>query len=148
VYGCAQRIHLAAACRGGLTLAGAPLIKPRKLFKQAEPALCYPALTHVGEDFSFEIPAVAFAKLTELAKAKLVVLATCDSLILAAKLAKITNMIAATDFVFIKDILQWELGLYKCLSKGISLSNSFETACSLSNAPMLLLLKKDVAFIG
>jgi transposase InsO family protein len=30
---------LAAACRGGLTLAGAPLIKPRKLFKQAEPPL-------------------------------------------------------------------------------------------------------------
>jgi hypothetical protein len=64
------------------------------------------------------------------------------------KLAKITNMIAATDFVFIKDILHWELGLYKCLSKGISLSNSFETASSLSKAPMLLLLKKDIALIG
>jgi hypothetical protein len=57
-------------------------------------------------------------------------------------------MIAATDFVAIKDILQWELALYKCLSKGIFLSSAFETASSLSKAPMLLLLKKDIAFTG
>ena len=94
------------------------------------------------------MPAVSFAKLIELAKAKLVVLATCDSLILAAKLAKVANMIAAGDWVSCDDILKWELGLYKCLSKGISLSNAFETASSLSKAPMLLLLKKDLAFIG
>jgi hypothetical protein len=90
----------------------------------------------------------SFSKLIELAKAKLVILATCDSLILAAKLAKVTNMVASTDFVYVDDILKWELGMYKCLSKGISLSNSFETASSLSKAPMLLLLKKDLAFIG
>jgi hypothetical protein len=77
-----------------------------------------------------------------------VVLATCDSLLLAAKLAKITNMIAGKDFISIKDILQWEFALYKCLSEGASLSNAFETARSLSKAPMLLLLKKDVTFIG
>ena len=94
------------------------------------------------------MPAVSFAKLIELAKAKLVVLATCDSLILGVKLAKVANMIAAGDWVSCDDILKWELGLYKCLSKGISLSNSFETASSLSKAPMLLLLKKDLAFIG
>src|SRR6202022_1086065 len=34
-------LHPAAACRGGLTPAGAPLIKPRKLFKQPEPALFF-----------------------------------------------------------------------------------------------------------
>jgi hypothetical protein len=92
--------------------------------------------------------AVSFAKLIELSKAKLVILATCDSLILAAKLAKVTNMVAATDFVSVEEILKWELGLYKCLSKGVSLSNSYETASSLSRAPMLLLLRKDLAFIG
>ncbi len=92
--------------------------------------------------------AVSFSKLIELAKAKLVILATCDSLILAAKLAKVTNMIASTDWVYCDDIFKWELGLYKCLSKGVSLSHSFETASSLSKAPMLLLLKKDLAFIG
>jgi predicted nucleotide-binding protein len=114
--------------------------------------VCFGDLTSEGgppnDDSADAIPAVAFSRLIELAKAKLVVLATCDSLILAAKLAKIANMIAATDFISINDILQWELGLYKCLSKGISLSNAFETASTLSKAPMLLLLKKDVAFIG
>jgi hypothetical protein len=114
--------------------------------------VCFGDLTseggHVDDESADPISAVAFSRLIELAKVKLVVLASCDSLILAAKLAKITNMIAATDSISIRDILQWELGLYKCLSKGISLSNSFETASSLSKAPMLLLLKKDVAFIG
>jgi hypothetical protein len=90
----------------------------------------------------------SFAKLIELCKTKLVILATCDSLVLGAKLARITNMIASTGFVQVDDILKWELSIYKCLSKGISLSNSFETASSMSNAPMLLLLKKDLAFTG
>jgi hypothetical protein len=94
------------------------------------------------------IPAERFARLISLAKARLVILATCDSLLLGAKLAKTTNMIAATDWVYVDDILQWELALYRCLTKGVSLSNAFETASSLSNAPMLLLLKKNLAFIG
>jgi hypothetical protein len=94
------------------------------------------------------IPAIGFSKLIELAKAKLVILATCDSLILAAKLAKVANMVAATDWVSVDDILKWEMGLYRCLAKGVSLSNAYETASSLSKAPMLLLLKKDLAFIG
>lgn len=94
------------------------------------------------------IDAERFAKLIEIAKARLVILATCDSLLLGAKLAKITNMIAATDWVYVDDILQWELALYKCLTKGISLSNAYETASSISKAPMLLLLKKNLAFIG
>jgi len=92
--------------------------------------------------------AASFARLIEVAKVKLVILATCDSLILAAKLSRITNMVAATDSVRVDDILKWELGMYKCLSKGISLSNAFETARAMSTAPMLLLLRKDFAFIG
>jgi hypothetical protein len=93
------------------------------------------------------LPASQFAKLVELSRARLVVLASCDSLLLAAKLAKTTNMIAATDWVDLTDMLNWELSFYKCISKGISLSNAFETAASLSEAPMLLLKKKDLAFI-
>lgn len=94
------------------------------------------------------IPASSFARLVEISKARLVILATCDSLILAAKLAKITNMIAATDWVSVSDMLDWELSFYKCISKGISIANAFETASSLSKAPMLLLTKKDLAFIN
>lgn len=92
------------------------------------------------------IPATSFSKLIELTKARLVILATCDSLILAAKLARVTNMIAATDWVSIRDMLDWEVSFYKCIAKGISISNAFETAASLSRAPMLLLTQKDLAF--
>jgi hypothetical protein len=94
------------------------------------------------------IQATSFAKLVELAKARLVILATCDSLLLAAKLAKVTNMIGATDSVSVHEILDWELSFYKCISRGVSLSSSFETAASISMAPMLLLMKKDLAFAG
>lgn len=94
------------------------------------------------------LPATSFAKLVELASAKLVVLATCDSLVLAGKLARVTNMIASTGWVTVEDMLDWELSFYKCLSKGVSLSSSYETAASLSKAPMLLLMKKDLAFTG
>ena len=99
-----------------------------------------------GKDID-SISASSFATLVKISKARLVILATCDSLILGAKLAKLTNMIAATDFIKVKDMLNWELSFYKCVSKGISLSNAFETAASLSKAPMLLLTKKDLAFV-
>ena len=92
--------------------------------------------------------ASGFARLIELCKARLVVLATCDSLLLAAKLARITTMIAATDWVSVHDMLQWELSFYTCLSKGVSVSNAFDTASSTSKAPMILLAKRDLAFVG
>jgi hypothetical protein len=100
------------------------------------------------QDTADSMSAQSFAKLVELSRAKLVIVATCDSLILAAKLARICNTVAATDRVLVDEILKWELGLYICLSKGVSLSNAYETASKLSSAPMLLLLKKDLAFIG
>lgn len=37
-------LHPAAACRGGLTPAGAPLIKSEKLFRQTEPPLADPPM--------------------------------------------------------------------------------------------------------
>lgn len=92
--------------------------------------------------------AEGFSRFIDLTRAKLVILATCDSLVLAAKLARLTNMVAATDRVDIESILRWEMALYTCLGKGVSLSNAFETASAFSQAPMLLLLKKDLAFTG
>ena len=100
------------------------------------------------QDSADSMSAQSFSKLVEVSKAKLVIVATCDSLILAAKLARISNTVAATDRVSVDEILKWELSLYICLSKGVSLSNAYETASQISSAPMLLLLKKDMAFMG
>jgi Predicted nucleotide-binding protein containing TIR -like domain len=94
------------------------------------------------------LPAEGFFKFIELTEAKLVILATCDSLVLAAKLARLTNMIAATNRINTECMLSWVESIYECLSKGVSLSNAFETASAFHRAPMLLLLKKDLAFTG
>jgi hypothetical protein len=50
--------------------------------------------------------------------------------------------------VLVEDMLAWELSFNKCLAKGISIGDAFQTAASLSKAPMLLLTKRDVAFSG
>jgi hypothetical protein len=91
------------------------------------------------------MPAEGFLKLVELSGVRLVVLASCDSLILAAKLARITNLIAATDQVKVQDIVRWERSFYDCLGHGQPLSTAYEIATSVSGAPMLLIMKKDFA---
>jgi hypothetical protein len=115
--------------------------------KTGDVYFCDSASEGIPSDFDAKsIAALTFCELVKKAKARLVVLAICDSLLLGAKLAKTTNMIAGTAAISVKDMLEWELLLYRRLSKGVSLSNSFEIAASLSKAPMLLLLKRDIAF--
>ncbi len=91
--------------------------------------------------------AEAFSKLIEFGQTHLVILATCDSIVLAAKLARVTNMIGATGWVQIQDFIEWEKPFFKCLTGGMSLYNSYDFAKSLmSRSPMLLIANKDVAF--
>src|SRR5579864_7728444 len=87
--------------------------------------------------------AEGFFKLAEFCGVRLVVLASCDSLILAAKLARVTNLVAAADWVRVEDIVRWERSFYECLAHGQPLSTSYELATAVSQAPMLLLMKKD-----
>jgi hypothetical protein len=87
----------------------------------------------------------AFAKLIETSGASLVVLAVCDSLPLAAKIARTSNMIAAIEKIQDKDIIEWEHIFYKLLSRGQSLSRSYDLARATTNAQMVLLLKEDFA---
>ena len=66
--------------------------------------------------------------------------------LLAAYLAPHVNMIASTDWVQTKDLVKWEKSFYQCLSRGSSLSTASEIAKATSKAPMILLMKKDMAF--
>ena len=84
--------------------------------------------------------------LIEVTEAKLVILATCDSLSLGEKLARITNMVAATRNVTIDDMINWEKCFYRLLAQGIPLSRAYDVATSTTNAPMVLMLRKDVTF--
>jgi hypothetical protein len=93
-----------------------------------------------------QMPAEAFAKLAETCGAKLVVLAICDSLMLAARIARTTNMISALDTIQNEnDFLEWERTFYKMLSRGQPLSRAYEFARSQANARMVLLMTKDFA---
>jgi hypothetical protein len=91
------------------------------------------------------MPAEGFVKLVEFSRVRLVVLASCDSLILAAKLARVTNAIAATDWIESDPVVRWESSFYDCLTNGQPLSTADELATSINDLPMLLLLKKDFA---
>ncbi len=85
-----------------------------------------------------------FLKLLELCGAKLVFLATCDSLFLAAKLAPYVNVVAASGSVETERIVVWQECFYDLLSRGHALSESYEVAQATTNVPMVLLMKRDM----
>jgi hypothetical protein len=85
-------------------------------------------------------------KLVELTQAKLVFLATCDSLTLAAELARSVNVIAATSSVEITAMLEWEKMFYTLLAQGRKLSEAYDIAVATSDAPMRLIMRHDMTF--
>ena len=89
------------------------------------------------------LPADGFAKLVELCKPVLVVLATCNALYTASKIARFTNVIAASGDIRVDVIVAWQRAFYGGLAGGQSVFNSFELANAVSNAPVVLHLKKD-----
>jgi hypothetical protein len=85
-------------------------------------------------------------RLTAVCGARLVVLATCDSVVLAAQIAHVANMIAATKSVAINDIVAWAGCFYGLLARGQPVSRSYEVARATTDAPMVLLLKREMTF--
>lgn len=94
------------------------------------------------------LSAEGFAALCKQTGAKLVLLATCDSLALAAKVSPHTNVIAASAWVEITAFDKWATTFFAMLAKGETLRHSWEIANNTSTAPMILLLKQDTAFIA
>lgn len=93
-----------------------------------------------------ELSAEGFAKLVELSGARLVVLASCDSLRLSAKLSRVTNMVAAYSTVMTDQLVEWERCFYRMLSRGHPVSKAFEVSIATSEVAMCLIPKKDAAF--
>jgi hypothetical protein len=83
-------------------------------------------------------------------KTHLVVFATWGAQTLAVKLARVTNVISMYDQWHneksLKNIIKWEKYFYASLSAGECLSKACEKANLISEAPMYLILKKDVMF--
>jgi len=93
----------------------------------------------------------AFSSLIEASKTQLVVLATWNTLSLAAKLARVTNVISLHDEKHDeKDVtayVKWEKCFYEMLSERKPLSVAFEDANKNAAASMYLMMKKDVVFV-
>ena len=93
-----------------------------------------------------QLPADGFAQMVGLSGARLVVLASCDSLRLSAKLSRVTNMVAAYSTVLTDQVLEWERCFYRMLSLGHPVSKAFEVSIARSEVAMCLIPKKDAAF--
>ncbi len=87
-----------------------------------------------------------FVQLVRQTGAKLVVLATCDSIALGAKLAPHTNVVAATTSFMAPTFAPWATSFYHMISNKNSLSRAFEIARVTTDAPMILLMKRDTMF--
>jgi hypothetical protein len=92
------------------------------------------------------ISASGFRELVVECKARLVVLATCDSISLGAVVSRATNMIASLTLVKYDDFLGWAEVFYKKLSQGAPLSRAYDVASAAAGDRMVLLLRKDVVF--
>lgn len=90
-----------------------------------------------------KVAARGLVRLVELAKARLVVLATCESLALAAQLARVTNVIAAAASISAEQIAVWGDLFYGLLAKGKPLSQAFDIAKEASDSPLVLVTRKD-----
>ena len=86
-----------------------------------------------------------FAKLIEVCRPRLVVLATCDALYTASRLAALTNVVAAQGDIMVDTIVAWQRSFYAGLAAGQPLSSAFELARAVNNAPVVLHLAKDFA---
>jgi len=93
-----------------------------------------------------KLNADGFAELVKLTRARLVILATCDSIALGGVIARTTNVIAATSSVNVSDFLSWENGFFSILAKRYTISQAFDISKCVSDLPLLLILKADLAF--
>jgi hypothetical protein len=86
------------------------------------------------------------ATLLRLAQVKLIVLATCDALLLAVQLSRVTNVIAANGYISGKAFPSWATVFYQLLAEGHPLTEAYEDACKTTGVPMLLLRNKEFMF--
>lgn len=92
------------------------------------------------------LTAKGLAELADQRNLGLVVLASCNSAIMAAEVAPRVNMIAATENLATRDWEQWSAIFYTLLSNGVPLSQAYSVARSVVDAPIVMIMREDVAF--
>jgi Predicted nucleotide-binding protein containing TIR-like domain len=86
-------------------------------------------------------------RLVEDANVQLVVLNTCDSLVLAARLARVTNVVAGFGWVEAGTAVDWAQMFYTLLARRRTLSSSFDISQKATNVGLVLVTKKDFRLV-
>jgi hypothetical protein len=89
------------------------------------------------------MPMEGVAGLIDMSGARLVVVVTCDSLILAARIARLTNTIAGYKAIDVRAALDWSSVFYRFLAQGCPLFEAFNRAQTLTNPGLILLANRD-----
>jgi hypothetical protein len=97
----------------------------------------------VDETSPDNITAEGAAALLHNQQVRLVVLATCDSLALAARLTRVTNVIAGIGWLEGKRAVEWAQLFYGFLARGKSLASAFDLSQKATDVPLVLLTKRD-----
>lgn len=106
--------------------------------RQSSGDICFSSNDVLGAD--------GFSELIKMAGARLVILATCDSIALGGRLSHTTNVIAATSSVEVAAFSSWEGCFFDILGQEYPLSQAFEISRRITDAPLVLLMKEDLRF--
>jgi hypothetical protein len=101
-----------------------------------------------GESISAEVDVItadAFTSLLEMARTRLVVITSCESLVLAATLVEVVNVVATRDMVSPKMMAAWVESFYGMLPSQ-PIQQAFDYAIKASRAPMRYYGRHSVIF--
>jgi hypothetical protein len=93
------------------------------------------------------ITADALADLLKEARTRLVVVGSCESLVLAASLLPVTNVVATSDMISPRMMANWVNTFYNTLTHK-PLSFAFKLAVKESGAPMRLYARTDISIMA
>jgi hypothetical protein len=102
--------------------------------------------SQVGIEDEDRMPPEEFAELVGESQTRLVVLATCNALLLAVEVGRVTNMIGTNIELSGRAIARWAEVFYDFLARGKSLYRAYDLTKASARAPMKLIRHRDVAF--
>jgi TIR domain len=88
----------------------------------------------------------ALSTLLQDSQTRLVVLATCQALLLAVELAPLVNMAASDQDISGEDAAEWEECFYRLLAQGKSVHKAFDLTRQQRKTPIRAIRQKDVVF--
>jgi TIR domain len=109
-------------------------------FGRVDPATLKPATP------TETLPPKGFADLLVESRTRLVVLATCDAMLLAVEVAPTANMAFSNTTIHADAAVEWEEWFYGFLAAGKSVYKAWDLTKSQTNAPMRHIRSRDVVF--